>query len=44
VKHRAPYLTLVLAVCLIVAGLSLGEFDAVLANALTVCLSCIGIG
>jgi hypothetical protein len=44
VRHRVPYLVLALAVILLIAGLSMGEFRAVLANALTVCLSCIGIG
>ena len=43
-RHRIPYLVLALAAILVVAGLSMGEFRTVLANAITVCLSCIGIG
>jgi hypothetical protein len=38
-----PYLLFVIFAGLIVAGLALDEFGTVLANAATICLSCIGI-
>ena len=39
-----PYLLLVVFAAMIAAGLALDEFRSVLANAATICLSCIGIG
>lgn len=41
---RWSYLVIFAFIVLLVVGLSLGEFRAVLANAATICLSCIGIG
>jgi hypothetical protein len=38
-----PYLVFVIFAALIVAGLAFDEFASVLANAATICLSCIGI-
>ena len=38
-----PYLVFVIFAALIVAGLAFDEFGTVLANAATICLSCIGI-
>ncbi len=43
-RRYAPYVSLAVFVALVVAGLVLGEFRSVLANAVNVCLSCIGIG
>jgi hypothetical protein len=43
-KRYAAYVSLVAFAGLLVAGLCLDEFGAVLANAITICLSCIGIG
>jgi hypothetical protein len=43
-KRLAGYLLLVLFAGLLAAGLSLDEFRTALANAVTICLSCIGIG
>jgi hypothetical protein len=39
-----PYLVLACFIALLAAGLALDEFRSVLANAVTICLSCIGIG
>jgi hypothetical protein len=39
-----PYLVLAWFIALLAAGLALDEFRSVLANAVTICLSCIGIG
>jgi hypothetical protein len=43
-RRYAPYLSLVIFAALVAAGLGLDEFRSVLANAATICLSCIGIG
>ena len=42
-RSYLPYLVFVIFAALIVAGLALDEFASVLANAATICLSCIGI-
>ncbi len=39
-----PYIALVVFAALLVAGVSFDEFRSALANAVTICLSCIGIG
>ena len=43
-RRYAPYVSLGVFAALVVAGLVLDEFRSVLANAVNVCLSCIGIG
>ncbi len=43
-KRLVSYLSLVVFVAMLAAGLSLDEFRTALANAITICLSCIGIG
>ena len=43
-RRYAAYVSLTVFVGLLVAGLCFDEFGAVLANAITICLSCIGIG
>jgi hypothetical protein len=43
-KRLAPYLVLAVFIALTAAGLAFDEFRSVLANAITICLSCIGIG
>ena len=43
-RRYAAYTSLTVFVGLLVAGLCFDEFGAVLANAITICLSCIGIG
>jgi len=43
-RRYVPLVSLVVFVAFIVAGLSLDEFRAVVVNAITICLSCIGIG
>lgn len=43
-RRAQAYIILAFFVALLAVGLSLGEFGAVLANAVTICLSCIGIG
>lgn len=43
-RRFAAYLSLAVFVALLAAGLSLDEFRTVLGNAITICLSCIGIG
>lgn len=42
-RRYVPYISLVVFAALLVAGLCLDEWRTVLANAITVCLSCIGI-
>jgi len=44
VKRRLPWILMALSLGLVVAGLLLGEYRAVLEKAVTVCLDCIGIG
>lgn len=44
VRRYAAYISLGVFVALLVAGLCFEEFGTVLANAITICLSCIGIG
>jgi hypothetical protein len=44
VKRRLPWLLMALSLAVMVAGLLLGEYKAVLEKAVTVCLDCIGIG
>ena len=43
-RRYVGYAVALLFVEVLIAGLTLHEFGAVLANAITVCLSCIGIG
>ena len=43
-KRRAPWVLLTVSLGLMMAGLLLGEYKAVLEKAVTVCLDCIGIG
>jgi len=43
-KRKLSLLLFFLSVILIIIGLNTGEFIAVLEKAVTVCLSCIGIG
>jgi hypothetical protein len=43
-KRLVPYVVLALFVALTAVGLAFDEFRLVLANAITICLSCIGIG
>ena len=43
-KRRLPWILMALSLGLVVAGLLLGEYRAVLEKAVTVCLDCIGIG
>jgi len=43
-RRYTGYLVLVVFAVLFAVGLSLDEFRTALANAITVCLSCIGIG
>jgi hypothetical protein len=43
-RRYAAYVSLVVFAGLLVAGLCFDEFGTVLANAITICLSCIGIG
>jgi hypothetical protein len=44
VRRRLPWILLAVFLLLMVAGLLLGEYRAVLEKAVTVCLDCIGIG
>jgi hypothetical protein len=43
-KRKTPFVLFLLSAALIIIGLRSGEFVAVLEKAVTVCLSCIGIG
>ncbi len=43
-KRRLPWVLLTVFLVMMVAGLLLGEYKAVLEKAVTVCLDCIGIG
>lgn len=43
-KRCIPYVSFAVFAGLLAAGLSFEEFRAVLGNAITICLSCIGIG
>jgi hypothetical protein len=43
-KRMTPYFVLAVFVAMVAAGLAFDEFRSVLANAVTICLSCIGIG
>jgi hypothetical protein len=43
-RRLTAYLTLVVFAAFLAAGLGLDEFRSVLSNAITICLSCIGIG
>lgn len=43
-KRKLPIVLFVLFVVIMVAGLSLGEYVYVLEKAVSICLSCIGIG
>jgi hypothetical protein len=43
-KRIVPYLVLILFIALTAIGLAFDEFRTALANAITICLSCIGIG
>ena len=43
-KRRLPLVLFGLFVVLMIVGLSLGEYAYVLEKAISICLSCIGIG
>ena len=43
-RRYLPYVSFVVFAAFVAAGLALDEFRTVLANAITICLSCIGIG
>ncbi len=43
-KRTAPWLALLAAAVLTAAGLLTGQYAAVLAKAVRVCLECVGIG
>ena len=43
-RRPAAYISLVVFAGLVAAGLFLDEFRTVVVNAITICLSCIGIG
>ena len=43
-RRYAAYISLAVFAGLLIAGLCFDEFGTVLANAITICLSCIGIG
>jgi hypothetical protein len=43
-KRRWSYILFFISLALMVTGLAMGEFRAVLEKAITVCLDCIGIG
>ena len=43
-RRKLPWILLALSIVLMVVGIKMGEYEAVLEKAITVCLSCIGIG
>ena len=43
-RRKLPLFLFVLFVVIMIAGLRLGEYAYVLEKAITICLSCIGIG
>lgn len=43
-KRRLPWIVLGVSLALLIVGLLLGEYRAVLEKAVIVCLDCIGIG
>lgn len=43
-KKKLPWILLGISTALLIAGLVAGEYWTVLEKAVTVCLSCIGIG
>lgn len=43
-KRKLPWILLGVSAALLAAGLGMGEYWTVLEKAVTVCLSCIGIG
>ena len=43
-KRKAPWVLLAISLALFTAGLAMGEYGSVLEKAVSVCLSCIGIG
>jgi hypothetical protein len=43
-KKRLPLITFLLSSCMLLAGLYFGEARDVFHEAVTICLSCIGIG
>jgi hypothetical protein len=43
-KRRWSFVLFFICLALMVAGLAMGEFRAVLEKAITICLNCIGIG
>jgi hypothetical protein len=43
-RRKLPLFLFALFVVIMIAGLSLGEYASVLEKAVTICLSCIGIG
>jgi hypothetical protein len=43
-RRKLPLILFVLFVVIMIAGLSLGEYAYVLEKAVSICLSCIGIG
>jgi hypothetical protein len=43
-RRILPYVILAVFIAITVVGLAFDEFRSVLANAITICLNCIGIG
>jgi hypothetical protein len=43
-KRKLPWILLALFAAIMIAGLGLGEYRYVLEKAVSICLSCIGIG
>ena len=43
-RRKLPIFLIVLFLVIMIAGLSLGEYAHVLEKAVSICLSCIGIG
>lgn len=43
-RRFIPYVSLVVFAALVAVGVAFDEFRAVLVNAITICLDCIGIG
>ena len=43
-RRKLPFILFILFVVIMIAGLSLGEYAYVLEKAVSICLSCIGIG
>lgn len=43
-RRKLPFILFFLFIVLMVIGLIMGEYETVLEQAITVCLSCIGLG